>query len=285
MNPRDALEADGLRSFAVFAEHRNFTAAAAALRISQPSLHVKIRRLGEALGVDLYERHGRQLSLTPAGEALAALALDTRRRLDDFLRELHNAATAFTITAGRGTFRWVLPAAMRRIGNAGRRLQVITADRDSAIATLVSGRADLAVIAYDPPPLDLEAVEIAVYPQILVIGSGHPLARRARVRLADLAGLDLVVPPVGRPHRRALERALLEAGTAWRPVAEVDGWDLLVQFAALGMGATVVNGCVDVPEGLTAVPIRDLPTVRYWAVWRPQRRTVVSPILDDMRQP
>ena len=72
MAGRDALEADALRSFAVFAEHRNFTAAAAALHISQPSLHVKIKKLAAALGTELYERDGRRLYLTASGEQLAA---------------------------------------------------------------------------------------------------------------------------------------------------------------------------------------------------------------------
>src|SRR5688500_19921191 len=109
------LESDALHSFAVFAEHRNFTTAALALHISQPALHVKIRKLGAALGVQLYQRDGRHLTLTEAGERLAAFALDSRRRVDDFLAELHAAGTTVTLAAGRGAFRWVVPDAIRRI--------------------------------------------------------------------------------------------------------------------------------------------------------------------------
>ncbi len=60
------------------------------------------------------------------------------------------------------------------------------------------------------------------------------------------------MPTPERAHRRALERALLDAGVTWHLAAEVDGWDLLVHLAALGMGATVVNGCITPPAGLTA---------------------------------
>ncbi|NUT33514.1 MAG: LysR family transcriptional regulator substrate-binding protein, partial [Hamadaea sp.] len=98
----------------------------------------------------------------------------------------------------------------------------------------------------------------------------HRLARR-RVALRDLDGLDLVVPPADRPHRRALDRALHDAGVTWQPVAEADGWDLLAHLASLGLGAAVVNGCVAIPEGLVAVPVAELPKVRYWAAWRAQR--------------
>jgi len=275
----ELLESDALRSFAVFAEHRNFTAAAAALHISQPSLHVKIRKLAAALGTDLYERDGRRLTLTAAGERLAAYARDSRRRLDEFLGGFDSGPPALTIAAGRAAFRWVIPSAIHRVSRRGRRVHAITADRDGALSALSSGAADLAVIAHDPPPRHVEAVEIAAYPQVLVVEAAHPLAGRRRVRLADLDGLALVVPPPGRPHRRTLDRALLDAGVSWTVAAEVDGWDLMVHLAGLGIGATVVNGCVPAPAGLASVPIRDLPAVRYWAAWRPARAAQVSDVV------
>jgi LysR family transcriptional regulator, low CO2-responsive transcriptional regulator len=271
MTARNLLEADAVRSFTVFARHRSFTAAAAELHISQPSLHVKIGRLGTALGVRLYERHGRELVLTAAGERLAAFGAEQRRRLDDFMDGLAGLDGALTLAAGRGALRWVVAGAVRRLAG-DRGLQVLTADRDAAVAALVSGAADLAVIAHDPPPRQYGSRLIASFPQVLMVDDEHALAGRARLRLSDLDGLDLVVPPAGRPHRRALDRALLDAGVTWRPTAEVDGWDLLVHLASLGIGACVVNGCVPAPAGLTAVPITDLPVVRYWVVWRTQGR-------------
>lgn len=282
MPARDLLEPDALRSFAVFAEHRNFTTAAAALNISQPSLHVKIRKLAAMLGTDLYERSGRSLVLTAAGEQLAAFAMDARLRVDDFLAELEESTPALTIAAGRGAFQWVIPDAVRAVGRRGRKIQVTVADRDAAIAALGSGHADIAVVGYDPPPRRFRMRQIAAYPQMLVISRTHPLARRDQVTLADLAGLDLIVPPPGRPHRRALERALLDAGVPWQAAAEADGWDLQVHFADLGIGATVVNGCVRPPSGLAAIPVTGLPEVRYWTVWRPQREARISDLLAEL---
>src|SRR5258706_1895447 len=105
MTGRDLLEPDALRSFAAFAEHRNFTSAAAALNISQPALHVKIKKLAEALGTDLYERKGRSLVLTASGERLAAFALDARLRVDDFLDGMDEAMPALSLAARHSTVR------------------------------------------------------------------------------------------------------------------------------------------------------------------------------------
>jgi DNA-binding transcriptional LysR family regulator len=75
-----AVSDDALASFAVFAEHLNLTRAAAELRISQPSLHVKIRKLADRLGRPLYRRDGRRFELTPGGVAVARFAREQQER-------------------------------------------------------------------------------------------------------------------------------------------------------------------------------------------------------------
>jgi DNA-binding transcriptional LysR family regulator len=281
--PPELLEPDAVHAFGVFAEHLNFTSAAAVLHLSQPSLHAKIRKLQASLGVELYQRDGRGLRLTAAGERLAAFALDAARQAGDLLADLHSGPAPVLIAAGRGTFRWVIADGIHRLARSGRPVRVQTADRDAALAAVGSGRVDLAVIAHDPPPRPLRSEQLAAYPQTLLLPRRHRLASRGDVGLNDLEGLTLVVPPADRPHRRALDRALLDAGVSWRVAAEVDGWDLLAHFAALGLGATVVNGCVRPPTGLAAVPIRDLPNVRYWAVWRPERDRIAADTLAHLR--
>jgi DNA-binding transcriptional LysR family regulator len=244
---------------------------------------VKIRKLAAALGTDLYERDGRSLVLTAAGQRLAAFALDSRARSQEFLATLGGEPAVVTIAAGRGAIQWVIPDAIRAVSRQGSRIQVLTASRDAALDALGAGRADLAVVGYDPPPRRFRSRQVASYPQVLMLDRGHALAGRDRVAVADLAGLDLVVPPAGRPHRRSLERALLDAGVTWQAAAEADGWDLLVHLASLGLGATVVNGCVPPPDGMTAIPVAGLPAVRYWAAWRPQREEQASTFLDCLR--
>src|SRR3954454_24183125 len=155
MADRDALEADALRAFAVFAQHLNFTTAAAELLISQPALHVKIRKLAAGLGVPLYERQGRTLVLTDPGRRLAEFSLDHRRRVDDFLAELHPAGAPVALAAGRTALRWVIGPGIGRLAASGRAIRLFTADRGSAVRQVASGQVDLAVIAHSPPPASL----------------------------------------------------------------------------------------------------------------------------------
>jgi hypothetical protein len=213
---------------------------------------------------------------------VADFAGETNRRAGALWAELHDAPAPTRIPAGRGALRWVVSRAIAGLTRTRQPVRLITANRETALGLLSAGNADLAVIGFDPPPKTLRCQLVATYPQLLVIGARHRLADQTQVRLADLAGLDLLVPPADRPHRGTIDQALAAAGVDWRVAAEVDGWDLLVHFAHLGLGATIVNGCVRLPPGLCGVPVQDLPEVRYWAAWRAQREAVLANALREL---
>jgi DNA-binding transcriptional LysR family regulator len=150
-------------------------------------------------------------------------------------------------------------------------LRLVTSDADGTLAALRDGTADLGVTALAVPPDDLECELLAQYPQVLVLRPDHRLAGRRSVRLKDLQGESLVVPPATRPHRQQLERGPLDAGIEWSVAVEAEGWDLLIHFVRLGIGPAVVNGSVRTPPSLRTVPVKDLPPVRYYLVTRQNR--------------
>ncbi|WP_067461773.1 LysR family transcriptional regulator [Actinomadura macra] len=256
------LSADALASFAVFADHLNFTRAAEALRISQPALHVKVQKLAETLGRPLYLRQGRRLVLTPEGEAVARFARDLDTRVTAFLAEIHgrSAARTPTLAAGEGAYLYLLGDIVRP------GIRLINGNRAHTLTAVRTRRADLGVAVLDVLPTDVDAVLLASYPQTLVMPEDHPLSALPSLTLADLAGSPLVVPPPTGPHRIALERALRAAEIPWSLAVEAEGWPLLLHFVALRIGLAVVNGCVTPPAGLIQREITDLPAVPYYAL-------------------
>ncbi|MFI7540330.1 LysR family transcriptional regulator [Actinoplanes sp. NPDC049599] len=283
-----AVSVDALASFAVFAEHLNFTRAAADLHISQPALHVKIRKLAQALGRPLYHRTGRRLVLTADGEAVARFARAHDERLAHFLAEFAGAAPRrpVVLAAGQGAYLYLLGDTIRAVlAEAPTRLRLINCDHRQMLAAVRTGQAHLGVSVLEVLPDDLTAVELATYPQTLLVSEGHRLARRRTVTLPDLAGASLVVPPRHRPHRVLLERALAAAGAEWTVAVEAEGWPLISHFVALGVGLAIVNGCVPAPPGLVARPVADLPPVTYHVVHQPAALTDprVAGLLDRIR--
>ena len=281
------VSGDGLAVFVVFADHLNFTHAAAELHISQPALHVKIRKLAQALGRPLYYRSGRRLVLTADGEAVARFARAHDDRLAQFLADFAGVARRpVVLAAGQGAYLYLLGDTVRAVlAEEPTRLRLINCDHRQMLAAVRTGQAHLGVGVLDVLPEDLIALELARFPQLLLVPDDHRLARRRSVTLADLAGTSLVVPPQHRPQRVLLEQALRAAGADWTVAVEAEGWPLIAHFAALGVGLAVVNGCVPAPPGVVARPITDLPPVVYHVVHQPSALSDprVAGLLDRIR--
>jgi DNA-binding transcriptional LysR family regulator len=261
------INLDALQSFAVFAESMNFSTAALVLHISQPALHVKIRKLSEQLALPLYQRVGRKLELTVHGEAVARYGREVHDRTEGFLNILHNGADKqpVVMAAGDGAYLYLLGSAMQRfLAKARVPASLHTRDRDGAIDMVRSGRAHLAVAPLETIPSDMEAAALTTVGQVLVVPRKHPLARRRTVRLKDLADSRIVVPPAGRPHREMLARMLQSAGVDWEVAVEASGWELILQFVSLGVGVAVVNACCNIPRSLVAIPLVELPAIRFY---------------------
>ncbi|XRQ03473.1 LysR substrate-binding domain-containing protein [Actinomadura welshii] len=275
------LSTDALASFAVFADHLNFTRAAEELHISQPALHVKVQKLAETLGRPLYTRRGRRLALTPAGEQAARFARDLDARVTAFLADVHGTSPTRvpSLAAGEGAYLYLLGDAVRP------GIRLLNGDRARTLAAVRTGRADVGVSVLDVLPTDVETTLLASYPQVLVMPDDHPLADRPDLTLADLAGSALVVPPPTGPHRITLERALRAADVPWSIAVEAEGWPLLLHFVSLRIGLAIVNGCVVPPAGLTTREIIDLPAVPYYTLHLPSRGDdpLVRDLLSEIR--
>jgi LysR family transcriptional regulator, low CO2-responsive transcriptional regulator len=263
--PSDALEA-----FAVFAEQRNFTRAAALLHVSQPSLHVKIAKLAETVGTPLYRRDGRMLYLTDAGERIADHARSLQERQRTLLAALGSPAvdTPLTIATGEGALNSVLMSGLQHLSKRDRqRLRFITADASASIDLVQRGRADLGVAVGDEFPASLSLRSVCRIGQKLVVAADHRLAKRQRVSLAELEGERLIVPSLGRPHRSMVARALRDAKVGWEPSVEVSSWETMVRLVGLGFGLAIVNDNVRLRRGVVSIALPMLPKVEYHAFW------------------
>jgi DNA-binding transcriptional LysR family regulator len=268
------VDLDSLEAFVVFAEKLNFTHAAEALHISQPALHVKVRKLGESLGVSLYRREGRELRLTAAGKRVASFARDMRSNVAEFRSQLQGQANAepIELAAGEGSLLYLLPDAIRTFTrSAAAPLKILRRDRDGMLDAIRSGEAQLGVGTLDVIPDDLSATRIARASQLVVVPRRHPLSRLEQVRPEDLDGSALIVPPEGRPHRDMIARMLLDCGASWRVAVEAHGWPVMLELARSGAGIAIVNSICRLPSGVVARPLLRFPATHYYFVHRKGR--------------
>src|SRR5262245_13895557 len=136
------LDADALRTFAVFAQDENLSRAAQRLHLSQPAVHAQIKRLAHAVGAPLYRRSGRGLVLTTEGTEVAAFARDLEERTTELIASVRGDPQEMRVVlaAGAGALLFVLGDGMRAFTrDRAERLDVPTADGRAAVEAVTSG--------------------------------------------------------------------------------------------------------------------------------------------------
>jgi len=257
-------------------EHGGFSAAAEALHTVQSNVSAHVARLEKELRVMLVDRQAGRLTLE--GTIVAGRAQRVRGELDGVVADLaalHHEILGTTRLGMIGsTARWLVPRLLRavRVRHPGVHLVVVDATSASLEPRLLSGTLDLAVVNLPVPGRDLSSEPLFSEDLVLVVPAGHPLTQRARVEVADLAGVELLIPPTGTAYRAELDAAAAAAGIILRPLAEVDGVRLIATMATEGHGPAIVPAtAVPAPEpaaGWDTIVVRGLPRGRVGVAQR-----------------
>ncbi|MGJ7875022.1 LysR family transcriptional regulator [Streptomyces rochei] len=261
------MELRTLRYFVTVAEELHFGRAAARLHMSQPPLSRAIKRLEADVGALLLARSPAGVTLTPVGRVLLDEARALLDRADLVRDRVSAAAGPATLTVGilgDGTDPGIsaLAAAHRR-GRPGIDIRV----RDTDLTDPTCGlRAGLVDVALTRGPFDETALTVRVLrtdPVGAVLRADDPLARRARLRLAELSDRRWFrFPPGTDPAWQSYwHGGSAREGPVVRAVQECLQavlWNGTVGLAPLGH---------EPPAGLAVVPLVDMAPSRVVAVW------------------
>ncbi len=173
-----------LRYLLAIAEHGNFTRAAEALHVSQPTLSLQIRQLEESLGVQLLDRSGRTVRPTDMGAVYIEQARRAMRELAAGERAIHDVQTL-----DRGTLRLAMTPTLTpylsgplvaafHARHAGIVLHVDEMPLDSMVQALIEDRLDLGMAFSTSDAEELECQPLFKEKLAVVVRAEHPLARR-----------------------------------------------------------------------------------------------------------
>ncbi len=262
------MELQNLEAFLQVARERSFTRAAAALFLTQPSVTARIQALEQELGRPLFERRGRTVRLTEAGEAFLPYA---QRALE----LIHEGASAARETEGRGTVlvgatvsaaTALLPDLLEtfRRERPGAHLVVRYGHSNEVVEMLRDGLADVGFVVR-PLHEPLIVVEPLVADDIVLLTPPrHPLASRRRLVPRNLVGHTLISMQWGEGFEEFERWMQEELGV--RSAIEVDGIPLGVILISRGMGvgfAPQRSVASYARAGMVRVrTVRDLPTPR-----------------------
>jgi DNA-binding transcriptional LysR family regulator len=263
-----------LQSFVLVARLGSVKAAAAKLSVTEPAVSVAVAALRKELGDELFVRAGRGIALTPGGRRLAALASEILGLAEQARRSVHDSpgqprlmqvAVTNVVAEHVGP---LIDAFTAR--DPGVEVAIDTVAGASMAELLEHRRAD---IALGPPPSSERAATVATVPflrcrLIVVAAPGHPLAGRADIAPAELAGERwLLGPPELDPTTGA---GLLFARAGLEP-ADVVGYTshaAAVAAAAAGDGVVLTLAHTVIEElrrrALTRIDMRGTPMLEMW---------------------
>lgn len=228
----------------VLAFHRvatagSFSVASRLAGVSQPTLSAQVRSLEQAAGVALFERSGRGVRLTPAGEQLFAATRKLAEAMDEVSRLLSNnrAHSRAHLRIAADSAVHVLPIlAELKKSTASLGFSLHIDNSAAVIARVLSSEADVGVMAKPTNDPRLFSTMIRQDRLVLLVNRKDPLAQRKRVQLTDLAGRDLVVRERGSITREVAESRLKAAGVQTGQVFDVGTREAVAEAVAAGFG-------------------------------------------------
>ena len=221
------MEIRNLKTFATVCEVQSFQKASQILNYAQSTVSTQIQALEQELGARLFDRLGRRILITEAGEKL----LDYARKLLDLEQEAYAALSDESELKGSLVIRVPESLVTNRLGpviarfhkaHPKVRLEFITCAVMSLKRDLRKGFVDLAfLITNTIVTKDLKVQALAMEPLVLVAGPGHPLAQKKGISLKQLKGLPLVLTKVDCSYRYFLEEPLRKTPGPECPVLEM----------------------------------------------------------------
>ncbi len=272
------MELHHLRYFEAVVRHGHVTRAAQELHIAQPSLSKQIQVLEAELGVALFNRVGRRLELTDAGELLLPYVRRILRDVADAKEALQQRADLqhghVSIGAPPTVGTHLLPQALSDFNGRYRqiKLELHEAGGSELASLLNEGTVDLAVVPL--PVADVASVRLFTEELVIAVGPEHPLALNEHISAVDLADEEFILFPPGYELRDRTIQLCRTAGFEPRVVLDGAEMDTVLRCAAVGLGVAVVPRlALDGVEGLRGISVRDIRLERTLGLIRhPERQ-------------
>ena len=266
--------------------------AAESLHLTPPAVSMQIKEVEAQVGLSLFDRQGRQVSLSTAGEYFLVHA---KRLLAD-LKEADNAMARFKrlehgmLTIGIvSTAKYFVPQLLARFNeeHPGIELRLrVVGNREQLVTMMQAGEVDLSVMGRPPKEIATRAETFAAHPLVFVCPPGHPLLDVGAPPVNALDGYPFIVREHGSGTRTAMEAFFSEHRFAPRITMEMSSNETIKQAVMAGMGLSFLSlhtiG-LEVRSGLLNIlDVEGTPLMRMWNVVYLQSK-ILSPAAEAFR--
>lgn len=269
-----------LEIFEAIARLGSFTRAGEELHLTQPTISMQMKKLGDSVGMPLYELVGKKLVLTDVGRDLAQASREVFAILDRFAMAV---AERQGLKRGRLRLAAITTAsyfAPRLLGEFARRYPGIevslrVANREQVLASLAESLDDLYLLGQPPEGMDVVAQPFMDNPLVVLSAPDHPLARKKRITLRELAREPWLMREPGSGTRKAIERLFAEHGLELRTRLELGSNEAIKQAILAGLGISALSAqtlALHPPGQFAILKAEGFPIRRHWYVVYPAAR-------------
>jgi DNA-binding transcriptional LysR family regulator len=274
------MELRHLRYFVAVAEALSFTKASENLHLAQPSLTRQIKNLEAEIGVRLFDRAGKRISLTQEGESFL---LDARRLVDECARSVlavqrlsRGEAGQLNIGYVANVYHDLLPATLGAFRKACPRTALNLFDMTPAeqYHALEGRKIDLGFVSFRAGSAGSALQWACVGHDVIMVAvaAGNPLAQKAKINLKDLEPMFFV--GMSEKAYPGSDEWLIDvcrkAGFTPRILQDADREPAVISFVAAGLGVALLSEQIKrLPhEGVIFRPLRQRLIADSWAVWK-----------------
>lgn len=260
-----------LNVFAMAAETENFSEAARRLGVTQPTVSMHIRSLEERLGLDLFERAGRNVVLTEAGRALMPLARDILQRcvrIEETMVSLQGEIVGrLQIGCTTASGKYVLPQLVGGLRQRHTKVEVVCSvtNRREALHLLRIGEVQIAITSLKEPAKDLDYRAFGTDRIVLITPPDHPWAALGRpLQPTELANGEFISREEASGTVAAVREALAPHDIGFEDLPrfmELGNSEAIRMAVAEGIGVAFVSALVATEAGSHDVAIVDVAGV------------------------
>jgi DNA-binding transcriptional LysR family regulator len=263
----DRMELWQLEVFTAVAEEKSFSRAGQRVGRTQPAISSAIKLLEGELGEPLFDRKGKSVRLTAAGDLLTEYAKRLLRLREEAvlaLGELRGLSRGtLRLGANETTCLYLLPEVLSAFTQAYPQVQIDIhrAITRSITERVIEGKLDFGIVTLPIKNSRLEAITIHRDEMALIVGPAHALASRRSVKMNDLEDQPFILHKIGTTTRERLVKHFNDGGVKIKVTMELASIETIKRFVSIGMGISIVPRlCIakEIEEGsLRALSIRD----------------------------
>jgi DNA-binding transcriptional LysR family regulator len=245
-----AMEVRQLQIFRILAEELNFTRTAEKVHTVQSNVTAQIRALEEELGVPLFDRLGRRVTLTDAGRRFQPFADRALTAMEQGLRVLRAGAEPsgpLRVGSPESILTYRLPPILRTFRQRFPHVELSFRPHlnETLVTELETGKLDMVICMGDSmSSAALISAPLRVENITLLGHASHPLTSKAAVRPSDLAGQTLLLTEQGCGYRNKFDRILTLQNVRPGNITEFSSVEAMKQCVAAAMGVGLLPGIV-----------------------------------------